>query len=64
MTSFLFTGERDVFERKQLVVSSWHGLALKNLEREIKFNENELNAFYFEKDTSKQIWTDWTSLDL
>ena len=39
MTSFLFTGERDVSELKQLVVSSWHGLlALKNLEREIKFN--------------------------
>jgi len=54
MASFLFTGERDVFELKQLVVSSWHGLALKNLEREIKFNENELNAFYFEKHTNKK----------
>jgi len=46
MTSILFTGGRDVFELKQLVVSSWHGLALKNLERETKFNENELNAIY------------------
>jgi len=53
MTSFLFTDERFVFELKQLVVSSWHGLALKNLEREIKFNKNEMNAFYFKKDTKK-----------
>jgi len=55
MTSFLFTSERDGFELKQLVVSSWHGLALKNLEREIKFIENELNAFYFNKDTNKKF---------
>jgi len=46
MTSFLFTGERDVFELKQLVISDWHGLALKTLEQKIKFNENKLNAIY------------------
>jgi len=39
MTSFLFTGERDVFELKQLVVSSWHGLGLKTLEQKIKFKK-------------------------
>jgi len=49
MTSILFTGERDVFELDQLVVSSWHGLALKNFKREIKFNENELNAINLKK---------------
>jgi len=49
MTSILFTGERDVFELKQLVVSSLHGFALKNLDREIKFNENERSAIHFLK---------------
>ena len=53
MSSFLFTGERNVFELKQLVVGGWHGLALKNLEREIKLNEYELKAFYFKKDQKK-----------
>jgi len=46
MTSILFTGGRDVFEMKQLVVSSWHGLALKTSEGDIKFKENELKAIY------------------
>jgi len=30
-------------------------LSAKNLEREIKFNENELKAFYFKKDTNRKV---------
>jgi len=54
MTSFLLTEEPDVFKLKQLVVSSLHGLALKTLKQKIKFNENKLNAIYYNKDTNKK----------
>jgi len=53
MTSILFTekknGERDVFELKQVVLRSWHGLALKNLTRDVIFNDNKPNAMYKKK---------------